>query len=186
MKNNNLLLDMGPLLAFLITYFVTGKNMMLAIPAIMLATTIALGISYAQSRKIRIMPVITLVTVLLFGFLALYFDNAVFFMIKPTIMYVLFAGALSTGLFFKQFFLKILFEGAFEMPDAVWRQLTWNWVGFFLLLAGLNEFVWRTFGETTWAVVKMAGFLPLTLIFAMANMPLMMKYMKKDDETPAE
>jgi len=185
MKNNQLLLDMGPLLAFLAVYFLTGKNMMLAIPVIMVTTAIALGVSYAQSRKTRIMPVITLVTVLLFGGLALYFNNSVFFMIKPTVIYVLFAGALVGGLWFGQFFLKIIFEGAFEMPDAVWRRLTWNWVGFFLFLAGLNEFVWRTFGESTWAVVKVAGFLPLTLVFALANMPLMMKYIAKNhSESP--
>jgi intracellular septation protein len=186
MKINQNLLDLGPLLLFLAVYFLTGKNMMLAIPVIMVATAIALVISYLQSKKISVMPVITLVTVLLFGGLALYFDNPVFFMIKPTIIYLLFASALGVGVFFGQYFLKILFEGSFDMPNNIWAKLTWRWAGFFIFLAGLNEFVWRTFGESTWAIVKVAGFLPLTLVFAMINMPLMMKYMAKDDEKPVE
>ncbi len=78
-------------------------------------------------------------------------------------------------------FLKAVFEGAFEMPDAVWAKLTWRWAGFFVFLAGLNEFIWRSFDESTWVNIKVFGFLPLTLLFALANMPLMLKYMKQDE-----
>jgi len=132
------------------------------------------------------MPVITLVMVMVFGGLALYFDNPVFFMIKPTIIYGLFAAGLVGGLWFGQYFLKVIFEGGFDMPDAIWAQLTWRWAGFFVVLAGVNEFVWRTFGESFWVSFKLFGFLPLTLLFAMVNLPLMMKYIAKEDDSPAE
>jgi len=181
MKINQTLLDLGPLVAFLIAYYMFGKDMMLALPVIMVTTTIALAISYLQSRKVRVMPVITLVMVLVFGGLALYFDNPVFFMIKPTLIYLLFAGGLIGGLIFGQYFLKVVFEGAFEMPEPVWRNLTFRWAIFFVFLAGLNELVWRTFGEAIWVNFKVFGFLPLTILFAMANMPMMMKYMVKEE-----
>lgn len=186
MKINQTVLDIGPLIAFLAVYFLTGKNMMLAIPVIMITTSIALIIGYLQDQKIRVMPVITLVMVLVFGGLALYFNDPWFFMVKPTIIYALFAAALVGGLWFGQYFLKVVFEGAFEMPDAIWGKLTWRWTAFFVFLAGLNEFVWRTFGEAVWVNVKVMGFLPLTLLFAMANMPLMMKYMANSDDEPTK
>ncbi len=182
MKNNQILLDLGPLIAFLIAYYMSGKDMMLALPVIMVATFIALLISYLQTKKIRVMPMITLVMVTVFGGLALYFDNPIFFMIKPTIIYLLFSCALIGGLVFGQYFLKLMFEGAFDMPDRVWSTLTKRWAIFFVVLAVLNELVWRSFGEEIWVNFKLFGFLPLTFIFGAANMPLMMKYMVQEDE----
>ncbi|VAV90288.1 hypothetical protein MNBD_ALPHA06-1917 [hydrothermal vent metagenome] len=186
MKNNQVWLDLLPLLAFLLVYFLTGKNMMLAIPVIMVTTSIAVGISYWQSQRIRVMPLVTLAMILVFGGLALYFNNPVFFMIKPTIIYLLFAAGLLSGLWFGQHFLKLLFEAAFDLPEPVWTTLTWRWAGFFLFLAGVNEFVWRTFGESVWAVVKVAGFLPATFLFAFSQMPLMMKYIRNSKSEPSE
>jgi intracellular septation protein len=186
MKINQTLLDLGPLLAFLIAYYLFGKDMMLALPVIMITTLISLALSYIQNKKIRIMPLITMLMVMIFGGLALYFDNPVFFMIKPTIIYVLFAVALGGGMMFGQYFLKLILESSFQMPEKVWAKLTWRWAGFFLVLAALNEFVWRSFGEEIWVNFKVMGFLPLTFLFAMANMPLMMKYMVQEEETPTK
>ncbi|PHR62009.1 MAG: septation protein A [Robiginitomaculum sp.] len=181
MKNSQIFLDLGPLIAFFATYRLTDNNIYIATMVIMVATAIALLISWLQTRRIRPMPLVTLVLIVVFGGLTLYFKNPDFIKMKPTIIYLLFASALGGGALVGSWFLKAVFAGAFEMPDDVWAKLTWRWAGFFVFLAGLNEFVWRSFDESTWVNIKVFGFLPLTLLFAMANLPLMLKYMKQDE-----
>jgi intracellular septation protein len=179
MKNNRLLLDMGPLILFFVTYKFAG--IFWATGVLMLGVSAALLVGWINEKRFRVMPVITLVLVLFFGGLTLYFQNSTFIKMKPTAIYLLFALALGGGAVFGQYYLKVVFDGAFHMPDAVWRTLSWRWAGFFIALAGLNEAIWRNFSESVWVNFKVFGLLPLTLVFAFANMPLMMKYMREDD-----
>ncbi len=179
MKSNRLWFDLGPLIIFFVTYKVAG--ILWATGIFMVATIAALSLSYMAEKRLRIMPVITLVLVMFFGGLTLYFKDSTFIKMKPTAIYLLFASALGGGALFRQYYLKVVFDGAFDMPDAIWRTLTWRWAAFFVALALLNEAIWRNFSESTWVSFKVFGFLPLTFGFALANMPLMLKYMRQDE-----
>ncbi len=183
MKNNRLLLDMGPLVIFFAAYKFAG--IFWATGLFMGATVLALGLGWFSEKRLRIMPVITLVLVLFFGGLTLYFKDSTFIKMKPTAIYLLFALALGGGAAFGQYYLKVVFDGAFHMPDAVWRVLTWRWAGFFVALAILNEVIWRNFSESAWVNFKVFGLLPLTFGFAFANMPLMLKYIHEEKSEDA-
>jgi intracellular septation protein len=101
--------------------------------------------------------------------------------IKPTVLYLLFGGALLVGLALKKPLLKIMFDGALSVTEEGWRKLTWRWGFFFLALALLNELVWRTQTTDMWVKFKTFGFLPLTVVFALAQAPLIMRYEAKDE-----
>src|SRR6476619_5711480 len=172
-------LELGPLALFFIVY---GRLGIFAATGILMASVlVTLGVSYAMLRRIPIMPLVTAVIVLIFGSLTLIFHDETLIKIKPTALYILFGAALFVGLWLKKPLLKILFDGALHVTEEGWRKLTWRWAFFFLALAVLNEIVWRTQTTDLWVKFKTFGFLPLTLLFALAQAPLIMKYETKDE-----
>jgi intracellular septation protein len=173
------LLELGPLALFFAVYSRLG---IFAATGILMATVlVTLGVSYAMLKRIPIMPLITAVIVLIFGSLTLILHDETLIKIKPTALYILFGAALFVGLWLKKPLLKILFDGALHVTEEGWRKLTWRWAFFFLALAALNEIVWRTQSTDLWVKFKTFGFLPLTLLFALAQAPLIMKYETKDE-----
>ena len=177
-------LELGPLALFFIVYSRVG--IFAATGILMASVLVTLGVSYAMLRRIPIMPLITAVIVLIFGSLTLVLHDETLIKIKPTALYILFGAALFVGLWLKKPLLKILFDGALHVTDEGWRKLTWRWAFFFLGLAVLNEIVWRTQTTDMWVKFKTFGFLPLTLLFALAQAPLMMKYESKDEGSSDE
>jgi intracellular septation protein len=169
-----LVLDIGPLVLFFAAnsrfgiYFATGS--------FMVAVLIALAVSYALTRHIAIMPVVTAVIVLVFGGLTLFLHNDLFIKLKPTIIYVLFGGTLLAGLALDKPFLSMLFDQMFHLTAEGWRKLTWRWVIFFFALAVLNEIVWRNTSTDFWVSFKLFGVVPLTLLFGALQYPLLLKY----------
>jgi len=149
----------------------------------MASVLVTLAVSYAMLRRIPIMPLVTAVIVLIFGSLTLVLHDETLIKIKPTALYLLFGAALFVGLWLKKPLLKILFDGALHVTEEGWRRLTWRWAFFFLGLAVLNEFVWRTQTTDLWVKFKTFGFLPLTLLFAVAQAPLIMRYEAKEGDT---
>ncbi len=173
-------LELGPLALFFAVYSRLG---IFAATGVLMAGVLAtLVVSYAMLRRIPIMPLVTAVIVLIFGSLTLILHDETLIKIKPTALYLLFGGALFVGLWVKKPLLKILFDGALHVTEEGWRKLTWRWAFFFLALAVLNEIVWRTQTTDLWVKFKTFGFLPLTLLFALAQAPLIMKYETKDEE----
>ncbi|HEY1779917.1 MAG TPA: septation protein A [Roseiarcus sp.] len=173
-------LELGPLALFFIVY---GRLGIFAATGVLMASVfVTLAVSYAMLRRIPIMPLMTAVIVLIFGSLTLILHDETLIKIKPTALYLLFGAALFVGLWLKKPLLKILFDGAIHVTEEGWRKLTWRWAFFFLALAVLNEIVWRTQTTDLWVKFKTFGFLPLTLLFALAQAPLIMKYETKDDE----
>ena len=126
------------------------------------------------------MPTVGATIVLIFGGLTIYFDNEVFFKMKPTIINFLFAAVLYAGTIIKKPLLKYLLGAALKLEDLGWKILTQRWIGFFIALAILNEIVWRTQSTDIWVNFKVFGILPITFIFTMTQFPLIKKYQIED------
>jgi len=169
--------DFGPLLIFFIIYFKGDNNLKEAIPPFVIATLISLLIVYFLEKRIPIMPLVSGALITLFGGLTIYFDNKIFFYMKPTIINILFAVTLFFGKYFtKKPLLKILFQNALNLENEGWNQLNYRWIGFFIFVAIINEIVWRTQSETFWVNFKVWGLLPISFLFAASQVPLINKY----------
>lgn len=182
--------DLGPVVVFMLTYnlahkFVpAGQEIFLATGVFVVATLIAVAYAWFVQKRLPPMLIVTAVVVVLFGGLTLALHNALFIKIKPTIINLLYAGVILGGLAVKQNVWKMMFQGAFpKLPEKVWTTFALRWGVFFIFLAGLNEVIWRNFSEAFWANFKVLGVMPITFLFMLANMPLLMKHIPKD-ETP--
>ena len=173
-----LLIDIGPLAVFFIFY--TRSGLQASILPFMVATVIAVLFSYILEKKIPIMPTVGAGIILLFGGLTIYFDNDVFFKMKPTIINLLFAVILYGGILINKPLLKYLLGAALKLEEEGWKILTQRWIGFFIALAVLNEIVWRTQSTDVWVNFKVFGILPITFIFTMTQFPLIKKYQIED------
>jgi len=167
--------DFGPLLIFFIFYKKYG--MIEAILPLIIATVISIIIMYCFEKKISPMPIIGAVLVSVFGGLTIYFDNKVFFYMKPTIINMLFALILIYGKFFlKKSLLQLLLENSIKLKDEGWKILTDRWIYFFVFLAFLNEMVWRTQSEEMWVQFKVFGILPITFVFTIFQIRIIEKF----------
>src|SRR6476469_3314213 len=169
-----LVLDIGPLVLFFVANSKFG--IYAATGAFMAAILIALAVSYALTRHLAVMPLVTAVIVLVFGGLTLVLHDELFIKVKPTIIYVLFGGTLVGGLAFNKPLLGMVFDSVFHLREEGWRKLTWRWALFFFVLAILNEIVWRTQTTDFWVSFKLFGVVPLTFLFAALQVPLVTKY----------
>ena len=184
-----LALELGPLMVF---FFANARGEWLAgkFPALaafggpifiatalfMIATAIALAASWLLTRTLPIMPLVSGVVVFVFGGLTLYLQDDVFIKMKPTIINTLFGVALLGGLWFGKSLLGYVFDSAFSLDAEGWRKLTLRWGLFFLFLAVVNEIVWRSFSTDAWVAFKVWGIMPITLVFTLSQMPLIMRH----------
>ena len=169
--------DFGPLLIFFTIYYKSGNNLTTAIPPLIIATIIAVIIMYFVEKKIPYVPLIGGIVISMFGGLTLYFDNPIFLYMKPTIVNIIFASILIVSkISFNKNFLKFFLQTAFQLSEAGWNKLNFRWAYFFIFLALLNEFVWRTQPETTWVNFKVWGMLPITFIFTALQLPLINRH----------
>ena len=169
--------DFGPLLIFFTVYFKNGNDLKLALTPFIVATLISLIVIYFLERKIPIIPLSSGILIPFFGGLTLYFDNPVFYYVKPTIINLLFALTLFYGKHFtKKPLLKIFFQNSIELEDRGWFKLSNRWIVFFIFLAILNEIVWRTQSEVFWVNFKLWGLLAITFLFTASQLPLIKKY----------
>ena len=174
--------DFGPLLAFFIIYYKNDKDLVSAIPALIIATLIAICVIYILEKRIPVLPLMGAILVCLFGGLTIFFDNPIFIYLKPTIINLIFAFALFFGkVVLNKNFLKKLFESSIKLEEAGWDKLIIRWIVFFIFLAILNEAVWRTQTEEFWINFKVWGILPITFIFTAFQLPLIQKYKKSEE-----
>ena len=141
-----------------------------------ITTIIALVVSYLHLKKVSTPLLITSFLVLIFGGLTIFFKDATFIKLKPTIVYFLFSSFLLLGLMLKKNFLKIYLSNLIKLNEVGWNILTKRWAIFFLTMAILNEIIWRNFSTDFWVSFKVFGFLPITIIFMILQNNLMKKY----------
>ncbi len=166
--------ELGPLLIF---FGANAKfHLFVATGAFMAAIVVALVVSYVVTRHIPVMALVTGVVVLVFGTLTLVMHDETFIKIKPTIIYCLFAAVLGGGLFFNRSYIAVLFDQVFNLTPRGWRILTVRWALFFLGMAILNEVIWRTESTDFWVAFKAFGVIPLTMVFAITQMPLIKRH----------
>ena len=186
-----LAIDIGPIAIFFLVNFLTpGLDIvkLLAGTAAFMVASVAAMI-YSLIRAGRISPMLWLMgtLVLVFGGLTLYFHDKFFVQVKPTIIYAMLSTILLFGLWTGRPLLQWLLEAAYPgLNDAGWRRLTINWTLFFAFLAVLNEVVRHEFSYAFWLGFKLWGVVPLTLLFAVANVPMLMKYGFQVSEGPAK
>src|SRR6266516_878073 len=157
--------ELGPLLVFFVAN--AKFNLFVATGAFMVAIVAAMIASYVVVRHVPMMAIVTLTLVL---------HDETFIKVKPTIIYGLFAAILGGGLLFGRSFIAILFNQMFNLTPKGWRILTMRWALFFLAMAVLNEIVWRTQSTDFWVAFKAFGALPLTMVFAISQMPVIKRY----------
>ncbi|MBX4336001.1 septation protein A [Bartonella raoultii] len=182
-------LEMGPLVAFFLANYKGEwlinnieifknfeKTLFPATAIFMVAIIISLILSWILARNIPIMPLISGIFVLVFGSLTLWLHNETFIKMKPTIINSLFAFILFGGLFLKKSLLRYVLDSTLKLDDIGWQKLTYRWAFFFIFLALLNEIIWRNFSDNFWTSFKVFGVMPITILFMIIQMPLIMKH----------
>ena len=163
--------------AIFLFYYNSDKDLKIAIPPLIIATIVSLGIVWIIEKKIPMVPLLSGILISLFGGLTIYFDNAIFIYIKPTIINILFGIALLFGKYFtNEPVLKKILGKSLLLSNEGWEILNKRWVFFFFALAVLNELIWRTQSEEFWVNFKVWGMLPITIIFTAFQIPVMNKY----------
>ena len=184
-----LALELGPLLIFFFGNLrgewlaktfpalgAIGGPLLIATALFMVATVLSLVISKIVFHHLPMMPFVSGIVVLVFGSLSIWLQDETFIKMKPTIVNTLFGVVLLGGLRFGRSLLGYVFNAAFQLDDEGWRKLTLRWGIFFLFLAVLNEVVWRNFSDAAWVNFKVWGTMPITIIFTLAQMPLIMRH----------
>ena len=178
-QGRKLLLDLGPLVVFFATNYITG-DFMLAVGLLVAATVVALAAGWMLERRISMMALFGCVAVAFFGGLSLYFDNELFIKIKPTVLTVLLAAVIAGGRLLGRNPLGLLMGTQLRMRDAGWRALSWLWVAMFLTTALANEIAWRSLSTDNWVTFKVFGITAISLLFAVLSVPVMTKHQIED------
>ena len=174
-----LLIDVGPLVVFFVAN--ARWDIITATGAFMAATVASLAASFALYRRLPTLPLVTAGFVMVFGGLTIILNDELFIKLKPTIVNTLFGVILLGGAAFKRPLLRPLLGAVFDLTEEGWVKLSVRWAFFFLLLAVLNEIVWRNVSTDMWVNFKVFGIMPLTIIFSIAQVPLMTRYKPQED-----
>jgi intracellular septation protein len=176
-----LMIDLGPLLVFFLVNFLAPVPDVLKIfyatGAFMAAMIVAMMVSYLRYRHISPLLWFSGIMVVILGGVTIWLHNDVFIKMKPTVYYVFIAALLGFGLATGRNLLKMVLGAAYPgLSERGWQLLTRNWALFFLVMAVVNEAVWRNTSTSFWIGFKLWGFLPATFLFAIANVPMLMKH----------
>jgi intracellular septation protein len=183
-QGTKLMIELGPLVAFFIANWKAG--IFWGTGVFMVATAVALSVSWALTRKIAMVPLVSAIFVALFGALTLWLHSDLFIKVKVTLINALFGAVLLGGVAMGRSYIKLIMGEAVRLTEEAWRTLSIRWGVFFFAMAVLNEVVWRSFSTDAWVNFKVFGLLPLTLVFAIANAPYMTKHMIEDDKAEAQ
>ncbi len=188
-----LVLEIGPIAAFFLAYRMAPvpeglgtaerqlEQILFSTKVFIPTILVSLGISYALTRKLPRMAVITAVVVVVFGGLTLILRDDTFVKMKPTILYCLFAGILGFGMLRGQSYLKYLMDELIPMQREGWMKFTMRFIVFYFFLAALNEFVWRVYGTDAWVNFRTFVLPVANVAFVMAQLPLFQRYAIQED-----
>lgn len=196
-----LVLEMGPLVAFFLSNskpdwfrpllatvlpdaLISGpqSGIFVATAVFMAAMLLSLVLTKTLLGKLPIMPLVSGVVVLVFGGLTLWLKDDLFIKLKPTIVNTLFGTVLLGGLAMGKPLLPYVLDSVFRLTHEGWSKLTFRWGVFFFFLAALNEVIWRLFSTDFWVAFKVWGVMPITIVFAMAQVGILQRYELKDDD----
>ena len=186
------LIDIGPLVIFFLVNFLapvpSAIKIFVATGAFMAAMVAALVFAAVRYRYVSPLLLFSGVMVVVLGGLTIWLHNETFIKVKPTIYYALVAALLSFGLATGRPFLKLVLGSAYPgLDEEGWRKLTRNWAIFFAVMAVVNEAVWRNSTTDFWIAFKLWGAIPATLLFAVANVPMLVRHgLNTDDPKPVE
>ncbi len=179
-----LALEFGPLAVFFFANsygdrlfgVASDRRIFVATGIFIVASLVALAASRILMGYLPRMAIVNAVVVTVFGGLTIALDDAFFIKVKPTIVNALFGCVLLGGLYFGRSLLALVLESVMQLDEEGWRKLTLRWGLFFFVLAALNEIVWRTQSQDFWVAFKVWGVMPLTMVFALAQTPLILKH----------
>ncbi len=191
------LLEYGPILAFFVGYLllkgrsftVAGQeyNGFIAVTAMFIPLlALATFVQWRLSGKISKMQIVTLVLVVVFGSMSVWFNDERFFKMKPTMIYLIFAGLLGIGLLRGHSYLEAVMGDNLPLKPEGWKILTKRMLVFFLALAVFNEVVWRSFSTGAWVTFKTFGLTLATFAFFIAQMKLFAEHGLDEGEGDAE
>lgn len=166
--------DFGGLAVFLAAYLIT-RDMIVATWALVAGSAAALALGYAVERRLAPLPLFGGLAALIFGGLTLIFHDPIFIKIKATVINLALGSVMLGGWAMGRSPLKALFSSALELSEAGWRRLTLRFGLFYLCMAALNEAVWRTQPDETWVLFRFPGLQILSVLFALAQVPMMMR-----------
>lgn len=179
------LVDFGAPVAFAIAFFGSGRDFMLATWVLVAASAAALLIGYLVERRVAPLPLFAGIMALVFGALTLIFDDESFVKLKLTVVNGLLAAVMLGGWVLRKNPMKPIFGEAIRLSEAAWRVLMIRYGVYFLVVAVVNEIVWRTQDDATWVAFRTA-LLPAAIIFSLAQIPFMMKHMERDAPEPPD
>jgi intracellular septation protein len=176
--------DYGPLLAFLVSFLIT-RSITAATWVLVAASAIALAFGFAVERRLAPMPLIAGLGALVFGGLALAFHDPRLLKIKPTVLNIAYAVFLFGGVALRKNPLKVILGEAMHLSDDAWRSLAIRYGCCFLVIAVINEVIWRTQPDAVWVWFKFPGLAVLMILFSLTQLPFMMKHMHDGDKVEA-
>jgi len=172
-----LALDLGPLVIYFLAYSLTKQDIFISTGVFMAATVAAMGFSLVRYGRISPMQWFSSTMVLLLGGLTIWLHKDWLIKMKPTLYYLMVSGVLGFGLWTGKPTLKLALGSAYPgLNERGWLILSRNWAFFFLAMAVANELVWRNFSTSFWLGYKLWGAMPATMLFALANVPTLMKH----------
>lgn len=179
-----LLVDLGPIIVFVVTYNVLNRTrpddaIYIATGVFIAATLAAIAYAWFRTRHIPPVLIVTGVLVTAFGGLTIALHDETFMKLKPTVVYLFYAGAIFGSMLFGLNIWKLLFRHAFSLPDKIWNTLAIRWGVFFLFMAGLNEYIRATQSTEFWVNSRFFITFPLILGFALLNAPITMKHIRE-------
>jgi intracellular septation protein len=181
-----LLVDLGPIILFVVVYNVLNRTLpepaeaiYYATGAFIAATLAAIAWAWFKTRRVPPVLIVTGVLVTAFGGLTILLHDENFMKAKPTFVNLFYAGAIFVSLLLKQNIWKLLFGHAFTLPDRIWTTLAVRWGVFFVFMAGVNEYIRLTQTTDFWVNSRIIVVYPLILGFAALNLPLTMKWVGK-------
>lgn len=198
-KPNSFITDLGPVLAYVLVFNIArrmidkdgvvsilgmnfpGADAPLYIGSIVFAVAIVFAVLYSKIKTGQVSLMLWFTAIIVFASVAitLVFKNPTIFKMKPTAINALFGFGILGSLVMGKNMFRVMFAHVYALPEKVWRTLAIRWGVFFLFLAVLNEYIWRNYSTEFWTNFKLIGMLPITLVFTLLNIPLLMKHMDK-------